>query len=187
MSARDLAIDDAADIDARLSDQKAAELDDERRLRERGDGLRHDFPQIGADRSEVEGLFAWEVRDAEAAPDVEHSDRLGRGRGQSDGKVQRLALRLANRFGAEVLRAAVDVKTLERESKLADSPKRVRNHFGIDAELFWAATHFHAGRFQLEVRINPDGDTRGFAQGDREARQQLDFTLGFDVDQDARI
>src|SRR5262249_33041141 len=64
MAARDFAVDDTADVEARLADDVAAELDYDPRLRQRALCPFHYFPHAVADGGDIERLLAGKVRDA---------------------------------------------------------------------------------------------------------------------------
>ena len=113
------------------------------------------------DGTQVERPFAWEIGNAETATDVEDANRRRRMLGEAQREFDRLLLRLADRFGSQVLRAAVDVKSFESKVKLCDLPQQVGHGFGIDTELLGAASHLHARRFQLKVRVDSNRDPRG--------------------------
>src|SRR4030095_9654934 len=81
---RDLAVDDATDIDAGLADEVAAELDDKTGLRKRCPRAARHVAQVVADGSELERFLAREIGNAEAAADIEHTHRSGRRSGQTN-------------------------------------------------------------------------------------------------------
>src|SRR5882724_10029084 len=89
---RDLAVDDAADINARFADQVAAQFDHDLGL---GQASRHSVHQpgeIGAYRSDIEGALARKVRNAEAAADIEQAHGRGRVHRELERELDRLLL-----------------------------------------------------------------------------------------------
>src|SRR6266404_2860885 len=109
----DLAIDHPAHVDACLADQETAELDDQACLRQRAPCASGEHLEVLADGAEVEPSLAREIGNAKAAADVEHAHRRRRKFGQADSQLDRLLLRLADRFRLQVLRAAVDMEAFE--------------------------------------------------------------------------
>jgi hypothetical protein len=95
------------------------------------------------------------------------------------------SLSLADRLGLQVLRAAVDVKALEGEAAAADLLEQRRHGFRVHAELLGTAAHLHAGRLQLEVRVDANCDARADAGRVRQAREDVDLARRFDVDENA--
>src|SRR5690242_1122534 len=107
LAAREFAIEDARDIDAGLADDVAPELDDDLRLRQRlFDAARDETREVLADGIEVERRILREIRDAEAAADIEMAKRHGRIGRERDGELDDALLHLDQHIGAEVLRAA---------------------------------------------------------------------------------
>ena len=78
LSARNLAVDNAGHIDAGLTHQVAAEFDHQRGLRHFALGTLGQLGQVVADGSQIEPALTGEVRDAEAATQVEEAHRLRR-------------------------------------------------------------------------------------------------------------
>ena len=75
-----LAVQDPGHVDAAFADDVATQLEHHARLRKAG--ANHVVEQAGevlADRGQVEGPVPFEIRDPEAAADVEVADRLRRG------------------------------------------------------------------------------------------------------------
>src|SRR5262249_23509249 len=104
LATRDLAIQDAADIQSCLPHQVPAELDHEFGVRQRRPRLIDDSLQIVCDGLEFEWLFALEVRNAKAPAQVQNFYRTRRIRGETFCECQRLLLRFADRFVTQVLR-----------------------------------------------------------------------------------
>ena len=73
LTARNFPIDNAADIQARLAHEVAAEFDDQLDAWKLALRAIDELASGGADRREVERLLAREIRDAEAAADVDDS------------------------------------------------------------------------------------------------------------------
>src|SRR6185503_12372940 len=96
-----------------------------------------------------------------------------------------LSLRLGDRIGAKVLRAAEDVEALEVERKLADSVQHRRDALGVDAERLGPAAHLHPGALELEVRIDAYVDARPGAASGGDGGEALHLALGLEVDDDA--
>jgi hypothetical protein len=75
-------------------------------------------------------------------------------RRQLHGQVERLVLRFADGFGAQVLRAAEDVEAFEVQLQPPDLAQRPRHVLGVDAELLGPPAHLHAGRLELEPGVD---------------------------------
>ena len=103
------------------------------------------------------------------------SDRTGEGAasGKSQGELEGLGLRFADRLGAQVLGAAEDMKPLEVQSGLVYLSERLRHLLGIDAELLRPTAHLHARRFEFEIRIHADCDSRRTSLAPRDLGQQV--------------
>ena len=185
VAARNLAVDDRANVDARLADEIAPELDHEPRLRQLAPGARDELREIGADGSEVERLLAREVGDAEAAAEVQHLHRRRRVLREAQRELVGLPLRVADRLRLEVLRSGVEVEAFERKPALADRAQQVGNRFRVDAELLRPAAHLHARGLELEVGIDAHRDSRGQAQAARHVGERGHFACRLDVDEDA--
>ena len=121
VTARHFPIDHPGHVNAGLADDIAAELEHEPCARQLGRRTRRKRLEIRADRRQVERQLAGEVGDAEAAADVERLHRRAR-LGQVDGEIDGLALRFADGFRREALRARKDVEALELESADGRSP-----------------------------------------------------------------
>ncbi len=133
LPARHLAVDHAADIDRPPRRRGSARA---RRRAPRPAGracasaasARRCSP-IGC---EIERLLAGEVRDAEPAADVDRPHRPGCVLRELRRQLERLALRLADRLGLQVLRPGEDVEPLEardragRSRRAAPAPARRR-------------------------------------------------------------
>ena len=119
--------------------------------------------QIRGDRREVERLLAGKVRNAEAAADVEQRARAPARARRADRELHRFLLRLDDRLGAQILRAAENVKAAKLERQPCDVGEHLRHALGIDAELLRAAAHLHARGLELEIRIHAHRDARTLA------------------------
>src|SRR5258706_1840748 len=185
-AARKLAIDDPAYVDTRLADEIASELDDDARLRQVLLDPRHERREPASRRAQVERLVAGEVGDAEAAARIEAARRRGRVRCEAQRELDRLLLRLADRGGAKVLRAAENVKAPEVERQPGEPREHVRNALGIDAERLRSSAHAHARALQLEIGIDPDR-YRGARPGPpADEREPLHLALRPESHDDAR-
>ena len=165
--ARDLAVDDAADVDARLADQVAAELDDDVGHRAAARLARPTSPRrlapIGARSRRV---VAREIRDAEAAAEVQ---RCAPGAGASC--ARRTASSTPFVCASQIASArrfcdpAEDVEAFEVEPELGRSRRSTSGDvLGVDAELLRPAAHLHARGLELEIRIDAHGDARRQAE-----------------------
>src|SRR6476646_6176192 len=150
----DLSVDDATDVDARLADNEPAELEDDLRPGQARVEAVQDGREVACDERDVEALVAGKIRNAQAAADVEDPYRARRVLREPQRELDALFLRLGNRVGAKVLRAAEDVEALEVERKLADSVQHGRDALGVDAERLGPAAHLHPGALELEVRVD---------------------------------
>ena len=139
LAARLLAIDDPGHVDAALADDVAAELDRRPARREAwGDRIGHQAREVVTDRGEIEWLVALEVRDAEAAADVQVADRCRGVLGELQGQRDRLALRLAEDLGIQVLRAGEDVESEQIQIGDGQGIEQGGHSFCVDAELLRA-------------------------------------------------
>jgi hypothetical protein len=73
--------------------------------------------------------------------------------GEPKGELERLPLGVADRFGAQILRAREEVKALECKSRRPDSSENGRDVVDVDSELLRPPAHLHAGAFELEVGL----------------------------------
>src|SRR5207302_6745910 len=78
MPPRQLSVDDARHVDARLADEESSQFDHDFCLSQAGIQAIQDAREVGADCCEIELLVAREVGNAEAAADVENSYRSRR-------------------------------------------------------------------------------------------------------------
>src|SRR5437588_8577050 len=78
MPPRQLSVDDARHVDARLSNEESSQFDYDLCLCQAGIQALQDARKVGADRCEIERFVAREVGNAEAPADVENSYRSGR-------------------------------------------------------------------------------------------------------------
>ena len=143
---------------------------------------RQQLAKPGPGRLQVERFFAREIGNAVAAADIDGRRLAGRITGQPDRQIKGFFLGFQDAVDAQVLGAAENMKTLEVQVQCGKFLQHVRHLLGIDAELFRAAAHFHAGRFQLEIRIDADRrfgpDALLFAKGGSPAH----FTEGFHIE-----
>ena len=115
-----------------------------------------------ADRSS--GSSRSEIGDAESAADIEVADRQRRRVGEAQRQGDRLALRVAEDLGAQVLRPGEDVEAEKLDVGRGQLVEQRRDLFGVDAELLRPAAEAHARALDLEVRIDADGNPRPDAQ-----------------------
>ncbi len=186
LAARHLAVQDARDVDARLADQVAPEFEHDRRSGQVARRALAQPLQVVGDRRQVEPLLARKVRDAEAAAQVERSHGFGLARGQAQREFVGLELRLADRLGAQVLRAREKMEALELEAGRGDGVQHGGHELDVDAELLGAAAHLHAGPLQLEVRVHAHGHARDDAQLRADVLQQVDLAHGLEIEQHPR-
>src|SRR3954468_1610346 len=185
MTAGHLAVDYAADIDARFADEESTELQHHLRLRQARVHALQDGGQITCDERNIEPLVAGKIRNAQAAADVQDAHGAGRVLRETQRELDALSLRFRDRFGAQVLRAAEDVEALEVEPKLTDPAQHGGDTLGVDAERLWAAPHLSAGAFQLEVGVDAHVDARPRVAPARNGGKSLHLPLRFEVDDDA--
>ena len=119
-------------------------------------------------------------------PRLSEAHGLGRVRGQAQRELVGLELRLADRLGAQVLRAREQVEALELEAGRGDGVQHVGHLLDVDAELLGAAAHLHARALQFEVRVHAHGHARGDAQLRADVRQQMNLAHRLDVQQHPR-
>ena len=115
MPTRYHAVDNAADVQTGFTDQIAAQFDDQFGARKIMFGALCQVGEVGADRCDVECLFARKVRDALAAAEIERADRGWGLRGEPQGEVVALVLSLDDGVGFEILGAGKKVKAFEIE------------------------------------------------------------------------
>ena len=120
LPARNLAVDDAGDVDSSFAYQVAAEFDDQM-------GARHflcrplrQMLEILANRGQIEPVFSGEVGDAEAATKIEEAHRRRGVSRQPERQFVRFLLGLADRFGTQILRTGKKMKALESQSCMPD-------------------------------------------------------------------
>ena len=150
----------------RVVDDVAAELDDHARLGQRRPDLRPPagrarFWPIGARSS---GSVALEVRDAEAAAEVEVADR--RGAASASRSASSTVLRCASqRISAlRFCEPGEDVEAEELDVGAASSVSSAGHLLGVDAELLRAAAHPHPRALDLEVGVHAHGHARADAE-----------------------
>ena len=175
LPARLLAVDDAGDVDAALADDVAAELDDDARVGQArgGSAPSSSVGEVLADRGEVERLVLVEVRDAEAAAEVEVADRRRRAPRRARSASSTVLRCASQRISA--LRFCEPAKTWKPRkstSARAELGEQRRHLLGVDAELLRAAAHPHPRALDLEVRVDPHGDARPHARGARRPRRR---------------
>src|SRR3712207_4601818 len=103
-ASRHLPVDHPRQVNPTLTDQVSTKLYDDLDLRQRrSDPVGEHLLEVGADGSEVEGRILGEVRDAEAAAEVQVADLCGRGLGESQQQFRAAALRFAQQRGVEIL------------------------------------------------------------------------------------
>jgi hypothetical protein len=125
------------------------------------------------------------IRDAEAATEVELGEIGASCVGELPRELQRRPLRLDQRVGGERLRAGEDVEALPVGARFKDAADQGGHTLRIDAERLGAAAHAHARALDLEVGIDADGEPRPDAQFRADSDGSLCLTLGFEVDGDA--
>ena len=113
--ARDLAVDDPAEIDPGLADEIAPKFHDQLGVTQARTESRDTLREIGGDRGQIERLLTREIGDAESAPDVEIGDGTRRLFRQPFGECEGLGVGLDDRLGAQVLRASEDVEAAEAD------------------------------------------------------------------------
>ncbi len=103
LPARQLAIKHAAHVEACFADEVAAQFDAQFGMRETGLGFVGNERQIGTDRGEVDPLVAREVRNSQAAAEVQRADGVAGMLGELAGQVEAFALGFNDGFGLQVL------------------------------------------------------------------------------------
>jgi len=103
-------------------------------------------------------LLTRKVGNSESTAYVYNANRFRRELRQANGEVDRLPLRFANCFGAQILGAAENVKSFELQAASRDFGYHVGYRFLVDAKLLRPATHLHSGRLQLEARVYAYGN-----------------------------
>jgi len=186
LPARELAVDHPRHVDAGLARQIAAELQHQMALRKVAGAALGETVQAVGHRRELKRRIRERVRDAEAAAEVQAAHRRRQLLGPAEDQLVAPGLRLDNRLGLQVLRAGVEVETLEGQPERADLGQQIRHPFGIDAELLGAAAHAHARSLQLERRVDADRHPRGLAAGVAGLGERAQLAEALDVDQDAR-
>ena len=73
------------------------------------------------------------------------------------------------------------MKAVKIEFQLAQPRQHRRHPLGVDAELFGAAAHLHARRFQFEIRIDANRHFRHDAERLADHSQSLHFSFGLHV------
>src|SRR5262245_2977265 len=185
VATRDLAVDDAADIDAGFADEVTPQLEHDLRLWQAVGNARKPARQAGSDRGDVERLLAGEVRNAKPSADIEQAHGRGSIDAESYRQLERLFLRFLDRAGAQVLRAAEDVKTLKVELQLSDPREHFGHALGVHPELLGTAAHLHARAFELEIRVDPYRNARALAGGFGEPGEAFHFAFRFEINHDA--
>src|SRR5262249_5900789 len=115
MTPRDLAVDDAADVDARLADKESAELQHDLRPRQAGIKGLQDGGEVTRDERDIEPLVAGKIRNPQPAADVEDANATGCVLREAHRELDAFPLRFGDRIGAQVLGTAEDVEALEVE------------------------------------------------------------------------
>ena len=118
-------------------------------------------------------------------PEVQQTHRRWRHTRELGRELRGFRLRFDQALGAQILRAAENVKPPELERRADERLQHGRNAFRIDAELLGAATHFHAGGLELEIGIDADRDLGALAGLACDRGQALELQLGLGVDDDA--
>ena len=145
LAARLLAVDDAGHVYAALADDVATQLDHDACVRQvRADPVHHQAGEVVPDGREVERSVTLEIRDAEAAPEVQVADWHGGVLRQSQRELDSLELCLAQALHVQVLGAGEDVKPEKLELRRSELTEQCRHLLGVDAELLGAPAHAHA-------------------------------------------
>src|SRR3546814_8586520 len=156
----ELAIDDSCHVDPGLANEIAAEFDAKCRIPKHIGKILEALSQALADEGDVDRLVAREVGNAEASAQIAVRKRRAAFLGETACEFERLCLGFGNRLCIERLAAGEDVKTAPLCSARHDRANQRRHTLGIDAEGLGAATHFHAGALEIEIRVHADGETR---------------------------
>ena len=83
MPTGDFAVDDAADVEARLADEIAAKFEDHLGVRQAGIDTVQNLREVAAEKGDIQPLVAGEVRNPKAAPNVQDAHRAGRMLGEA--------------------------------------------------------------------------------------------------------
>ena len=141
--------------------------------------------EVLPDRSEVERLVALEVRDPEAAAEIEIAQRRRCVLGEPQRQLDRLALRLAQQLRVEILRSREDVKAQEFDVDRGELGEQRGDLLGVDAELLRSAAHSHARALEREVRVDPYRHPRADAEAVPDGGDAPSLGLGLHLDRDA--
>src|ERR1044071_6888262 len=185
MTSGNLPLDDATDIDARLADNESTELQDDLRTRQPGVKALQYGCEIVADQRDIEPLVAGEVRNPQAAADVEDANRTRRVLREAHGELDAFPLRFGDRIRTEVLGAAEDVEALEVKRERGHPVEHRGHPLGVDAERLGPAAPLHARALQLAVRIDAHVDARPGAVAARNGGKALHLAFRLEVDDDA--
>ncbi len=140
---RYLAVDDSADIQARLPDEVSAQLHDDLGLRQARLDAWHQGGEVSGDRSQIDRPLAREVGNAQAAADVQQSHGGRRIRGETDREFDAFLLCFDDRFGAKILGAAEYVETVKHQRQRGERAQQFGHPLSVDAELLRSAAHLH--------------------------------------------
>src|ERR1700752_2587880 len=97
-----LAVDDAAAIDARLADEESTKLQDDLRPRQARVQVLQYAGVVVCDERDIEPLVARKIRDPKAAADVEDANRSGCILRHAHRELDAFPLRFGDRIGAKV-------------------------------------------------------------------------------------
>ena len=182
-AARDLHAQHARQVEPGRAGEEAAGLDDEAGGGERGRQVREELGGALLHRAEVERFLVREVRDTEAAADIDRVRRLAGDRRERGAQLDGVAPLREQDAGIEDLRARELVQAAQAEPPLrAHARRRLGQALLVDAEGGRVTAHLHPAAGDRARRIDPDGDVDGAAGARRERAQQCDLVLGLDVD-----
>ena len=187
LAAAVLAVDDAGQIDARLPDQPAAELEDEFRPGERRGNLVQLLAQGLAERLHIELLVAREIGDSETAAEVDLRRSRAGGLRNFGGEREGLAKSLGQRGPVEALRAGIEVEAAPVGIGFDQAAHDLGGAVVIDPERRGEAAHLHARAPQREWRVDPNRQPRPRAQLPGEAQRPRRLAFAFEVDGDATL
>ena len=185
LSAGNLAVEHPCDVDTALPNDVAAEFDNRACL---GHPLCnwpvHQVMEVLCYRLQVEWSVLLDVRDAEAATQIDVAHRCGQVLCESADEIDGVALRLGEGHRVQVLRAGEYVEAENVRSRRCVFAQHCRHLFRVDAELLWSAAHPHSRSLHSEVGIHPHGDVRRKPEFVPRNDYTAEFRGGFDFDGD---
>ena len=188
LAVADLPVDDPGQIDARLADQPAAELDREPAVLRGSPGGPPTLAESAAPTdSTSSGCSPWKWGMPKPPPRLTSGGVAPTLRQARAASATRGACASIRACGVERLRAGEDVEAAPVGAGVEDAPDQRRHARGIDPERLGAAAHPHARALDLEIGIDPDREPRPAAELGGDRQRALDLALGFGVEGDAGL